>query len=783
MTRRILLAAAALLTASAAAAQPALLSASPIAESALTPRQAEILGLLRAEPGVTDVQLVTADVSLLEADQDVRVDLPGAPPVVVAADGAERRAPGDLSWAGRAAAARVADTAEAVFVSRAGSLTGTVRRGDAVYTVRPLTGGLHAVARVAAGRAEHAGDFEAFVAETRDAVERARAADLPAEATRRNGLVEADVLVVYTARVAAAYADPVAFAQLAVAQSNATYAVSGIGVRLTLATAYESPTAETALMATDLPALQNTADGRFDELHAVRNAYGADLVVLLGAGYTDACGLGYVNPGATFAFSVVEVGCAVSTYTFPHEVGHNFGATHDPYVVTAPAYPYGQGTVDLAGRWRTVMAYNNQCADAGFACTSVGYWSAPDLIYPDATAPVNAGPTGNAATRDNARLLGERAPILSAFRARPAAAVLGAPAPLSVVLAPGQTATRAVEIRNTAAPGSRPLDWAVAVVGSDPGECAAPVVVQQGQVSFYVNSTAGGGEYGQSVTPPCSGLVRAVAPQVYGPGSAGTSWTATLRLYAGAGTGGAPLGTAPVTSVNGPGSVFVPIPLPVPVAVTQGQPVTWFLDLESGTAPVLYSTENPLAGGTLVRSPNGLPSGAAAQAGNDMTFQMTFGPPSHWATPATQRGSTAPGATSSVPVAISTDGLAPGTYPLTLVVTTSDPSAPTASVPLALTVAMTAAEVAPARGLVLDAPAPNPTRGPAVLGYTLAEAGPVRLAVTDLLGREVAVVVDGEAAAGRHTATLETARLAPGVYVVRLSAEAEAAVRRLVVVR
>lgn len=127
---------------------------------------------------------------------------------------------------------------------------------------------------------------------------------------------------------------------------------------------------------------------------------------------------------------------------------------------------------------------------AGFSRTTVGYWSAPAVICPDTTAPVNAGPTGDAATRDSARVLKERAAVVSAFRTRPASAALGAPAPLAVVLAPDQTATRTVEIRNTAAPGSRPLDWAVAVVGTDPGECTAPVVIQQGQISCYPNSTA-----------------------------------------------------------------------------------------------------------------------------------------------------------------------------------------------------------------------------------------------------------------------------------------------------
>ena len=95
----------------------------------------------------------------------------------------------------------------------------------------------------------------------------------------------------------------------------------------------------------------------------------------------------------------------------------------------------------------------------------------------------------------------------------------------------------------------------------------------------------------------------------------------------------------------------------------------------------------------------------------------------------------------------------------------------------------TATEGSAAAVFALDAPAPNPARGAAALTYSLAEAGAARLSVVDLLGREVAVLAEGTLAAGRHEATVETQRLAPGVYVVRLSAGAQTATRRLIVVR
>ncbi len=70
--------------------------------------------------------------------------------------------------------------------------------------------------------------------------------------------------------------------------------------------------------------------------------------------------------------------------------------------------------------------------------------------------------------------------------------------------------------------------------------------------------------------------------------------------------------------------------------------------------------------------------------------------------------------------------------------------------------------------LVLRPPAPNPARGFVRLAYRTPQAGPVRLDVVDVLGRLVAVVEDGERAAGNHAVTFDASRVPAGVYVLRL---------------
>ena len=81
--------------------------------------------------------------------------------------------------------------------------------------------------------------------------------------------------------------------------------------------------------------------------------------------------------------------------------------------------------------------------------------------------------------------------------------------------------------------------------------------------------------------------------------------------------------------------------------------------------------------------------------------------------------------------------------------------------------------------LALAAPVPNPFSGTARVAYALPATARVRIAVYDVLGREVAVLVDGERPAGRHEVQLHGDGLAAGVYVVRMTAGDRAVVRRV----
>ena len=85
--------------------------------------------------------------------------------------------------------------------------------------------------------------------------------------------------------------------------------------------------------------------------------------------------------------------------------------------------------------------------------------------------------------------------------------------------------------------------------------------------------------------------------------------------------------------------------------------------------------------------------------------------------------------------------------------------------------------------LALAPPRPNPAARGVRLAYSTPAPGPVRLAVYDVLGREVAVVADGLVAAGEHAAEWDASGAAAGVYVVRLEAGGAALSRVVTVIR
>ena len=192
-----------------------------------------------------------------------------------------------------------------------------------------------------------------------------------------------------------------ALIDLMIVEANGAFTEGGANVRLSLVhreevTYTEQGTAEDDLL--DLRARSEDDSGPMDEIHAIRDRVGADLIHLIVSppgGDRSACGIAFLmsavwNGFERSGFSVSRQSCTI--LALAHEIGHNMGLAHDRYQCSQSgdtcrgAYPYSRGYVNQRAfdpgaaanrRWRTIMAYSSQCRNAipGFDCRRLSYFS------------------------------------------------------------------------------------------------------------------------------------------------------------------------------------------------------------------------------------------------------------------------------------------------------------------------------------------------------------------------------------------------------------------------
>jgi hypothetical protein len=92
-------------------------------------------------------------------------------------------------------------------------------------------------------------------------------------------------------------------------------------------------------------------------------------------------------------------------------------------------------------------------------------------------------------------------------------------------------------------------------------------------------------------------------------------------------------------------------------------------------------------------------------------------------------------------------------------------------------------ESAVPEGFALDQNYPNPFNPQTEIGYRIPETGLVRLSIHDLLGREVATLVDEKKSPGFHQVTWDASGQASGIYFYRLRAGSYVETKKLVLMR
>jgi hypothetical protein len=389
-----------------------------------------------------------------------------------------------------------------------------------------------------------------------------------------------DVLVVYTATACSTVGGTAVMENLidlAVTESNTGYSNSGVSQRLRLVHTAEVDYNESGFnWSTTLSRLKQESDGYMDDVHTLRDLYGADGVVLI-VDNTSSCGITYMMKPASstfapWAFSVVSRKCATGYYTFAHELGHNMGSAHDrdnAGVLGAYDYSYGYQAPDEA--FRTVMSYN--CPGG---CSRVNYWSNPDKQY-------GGQPTGVVYTdplaADNRKTLNETAYTVANFRQ-------SAASPSVTVTSPNGGESLTVGTTHT-------ITW------------ASTGNVENVKIEYYnendisgvtiVSSTANDGSYDWTVPDDVSSL-NAVRISVAEEDSIDDYSNGMFSIVSAGGP------TITVTSPNGSETW----------AVGSTQTITWTSTGTVGNVKIQYFNENFLSGVTI-----------AASTANDGSYSWT----------------------------------------------------------------------------------------------------------------------------------------------------------------
>lgn len=273
--------------------------------------------------------------------------------------------------------------------------TATLSNGKATFSMLGLPAGSHLI------RAVYVGDANCLAGQS---------AQLTAA-----GMTMVDLLAVYTpaARDQVGSVDDIQWSiEQAVIDTNRAFSNSRINVAIRLVATGLVDYEESGYFDTDLERLYYTSDGYMDAAHTWRDRYGADLVTLF-ASDGDVGGLGYAledlddpsNP--EYGFSVIREPQASSpTFTLAHELGHNFGASHDYANAGSHGYaPYSHGYRFWGNdgkQYHDIMAY-----DPG---QTIPYFSNPDIIY-------KGKPIGTATRSNAARVINETAPTVARYRA------------------------------------------------------------------------------------------------------------------------------------------------------------------------------------------------------------------------------------------------------------------------------------------------------------------------------------------------------------------------------
>ena len=387
------------------------LSDGELAAADLTADQADRLASIEGDPAAVDIRVGQAYPSAVRSARALSLVLPGS-----GDDGAsgtvsfhdlavEPRSDRDYSLHAR----NEASESEVSLVVLFPDVLGTIRSDANLYKVHPLGGGLTAVYRYDSSLFEGspAGGGASHALRSPAATHPAMDSDPPTASDDAEAVI--DVLVAYTRSARAETGNVDALIRLAIDQMNRVYANSRVDARVRLVHRYQTEYVPRGDLSAVAESLQAVGDGRLDEVHAVRNRHGADLVVLLtGRDSQGWCWYAYSGQHQAWGFSVVAQNC-IGNYSFTQALAWNQAAGYNPETRLNRRFPHGHALCNDLGNWRTVMSRNTDRR-----CPAIQpYFSNPEVSF-------MGTPTGDPEVRNNARVLRQTAHFVASYRQAPA---------------------------------------------------------------------------------------------------------------------------------------------------------------------------------------------------------------------------------------------------------------------------------------------------------------------------------------------------------------------------
>ena len=204
----------------------------------------------------------------------------------------------------------------------------------------------------------------------------------------------------------------------AVSDANLCYLNSRVSMQLRVVHTAEINYTPSGNLDLELSRLQTKNDGYFDEIHNLRDQYGADLVCMLTT-TSNAGGLAstMTHPKMSFESSGFNVNVwdqlGAPSYTLAHEIGHNMGCLHNredsdwDSTYEFSAFSFGKRWIENGEGYGTIMAYDT--SPVSTFPNTVPFFSNPNVTYLTTA-------TGNTGSEDNAQVLRLTVPYVSNFR-------------------------------------------------------------------------------------------------------------------------------------------------------------------------------------------------------------------------------------------------------------------------------------------------------------------------------------------------------------------------------